>query len=97
MLFNSDLFKVETKEQMIQSNGREIYKDQKKVISTVWVWKRNKMRSFEVGEFCPDEILELSFEEDDLTGKHVRMQMPKTNLATSQTGVSMATIESSTS
>jgi hypothetical protein len=55
------------------------------------------MRSFEVGEFCPDEILELSFEEDDLTGKHVRMQMPKTNLATSQTGVSMATIESSTS
>ena len=63
----------------------------------MWIWKGNKLRSVEIGEICPDEILELSFEEDDLTAKHVRMQQPKTNLTTSQTGVSMASIDSSTS
>ena len=51
------------------------------------------MRSFALGEICPDEILELSFEDEDLTAKHLRMQPPKTNLTTSQTGVSITSID----
>lgn len=52
------------------------------------------MRSFTLGEVCPDEILELSFEDEDLTAKHLRMQPPKTNLATSQTGALITSMDS---
>jgi hypothetical protein len=38
------------------------------------------MKCYELGEICPDEILELSFEGEDQSTKHMRMLEHKTPL-----------------
>jgi hypothetical protein len=63
----------------------------------MWIWKVNRLRSVDLDNLCPDEILELSFDDEDLSAKHIRMHNTKSNLYTSQTGPSVATIESSAS
>lgn len=97
MIANSDSFKVEIKENIIKKEGKEIFQEQKFVTSQMWIWKGNKLRAVNLGEISPDEILELSFDDDDLSTKHIRMPNHKTHLYTSQTGPSSATIETENS
>lgn len=61
-LYNPDDFQIRVEEQILENEGLISYRDVRIINNSFWISSQDNLKQYEVGQFCQDEILELTFD-----------------------------------